>query len=90
MGIKAVAGKRAMEEKEWEKEVERLVEGKKEENEKKEGGSGVLGALGRKLGGGGGGKKVVEERESDEMDVDEEKGSGKSLKRGFGLLASGK
>lgn len=90
VGIKAVAGKRAMEEKEWEKEVERLVEGKKEENEKKEGGSGVLGALGRKLGGGGGGKKVVEERESDEMDVDEEKGSGKSLKRGFGLLASGK
>jgi COP9 signalosome complex subunit 7 len=80
--IKTEALRRQKEEQEWNKEVEKLVEGgKKEEKES----GGFLGGLGRKL---GGGKRAVEEDEEDEeMDVDEEGGKGgKNLKRSFGLL----
>jgi COP9 signalosome complex subunit 7 len=82
--VKSEALRRAREEQEWNKEVEKLVDGGK--GEKKEEGGGLfanLGNLGKKL---GGGRRADDEFE--EMDVDEEGGKGK--KRSFGLLASGK
>jgi len=85
--VKAEALRRQREEQEWNKEVEKLVEGGgkggKEKDEKESGG--FFGGLGRKL---GGGKRAVEEDdEGEEMDVDEEGGKGgKNLKRSFGLL----
>jgi len=88
--VKSEALRRAREEQEWNKEVEKLLEGGKEGKKEEGGGSGsgsggFFGTLGKKL---GGGRRV--EDDSEEMDVDEDGGKGKNLKRSFGLLASGK
>lgn len=81
--VKSEALRRAREEQEWNKEVEKLVEGGKGEKKEEGGGGGFFNSLGKKL---GGGRRA--EDEGEEMDVDEESGKGK--KRSFGLLASGK
>lgn len=88
--VKKEAARRAREEAEWKKEVEKLVDVKgADSQEGKSGGGGFLGGLGRRL---GVQKRVPEsdsgENSGEEMDIDEESGKGgKNLKRSFGMTS---